>query len=97
MRCYFKNGLYLALYVIRFIAFARHRLPKDIVNGDKIYFQRMRKISLFPRIVACYDNNDLHGLYTCSVITKKLGDSYSLKSVLCIINSKLINIWYKFL
>ena len=28
-----KNGLYLALYVIRFIAFARHRLPKDIVNG----------------------------------------------------------------
>ena len=28
-----KNGLYLALYVVRFIAFARHRLPKDIVNG----------------------------------------------------------------
>ena len=28
-----KNGLYLALYLIRFIAFARHRLPKDIVNG----------------------------------------------------------------
>jgi type I restriction-modification system DNA methylase subunit len=71
-------------------------ISRDIVYGEKIYFQRMRKISLFPRIVACYDNNDLHGLYTCSVITKKEGDSNSLKSLLCIINSKLINIWYKY-
>ncbi len=71
-------------------------ISRDIVFGEKIYFQRMRKISLFPRIVACYDNNDLHGLYTCSVITKKEGDSNSLKSLLCIINSKLINIWYKY-
>jgi hypothetical protein len=37
-----KNGLYLALYVIRFIAFARHRLPKDIVNGlTGLLFGRM--------------------------------------------------------
>lgn len=71
-------------------------ISKDIVFGDKIYFQRMRKISLFPRIVACYDDDHLHGLYTCSVITKKQGGSYSLKSLLCIINSKLINIWYKY-
>lgn len=71
-------------------------ISKEIISGDKIYFQRMRKISLFPRIVACYDNNDLHGLYTCSVITKKLDESGSLKSLLCIINSKLINIWYKY-
>lgn len=71
-------------------------ISKEIVSGDKIYFQRMRKISLFPRIVACYDNNDLHGLYTCSVITKKPNESGSLKSLLCIINSKLINIWYKY-
>ncbi|HEY9170303.1 MAG TPA: N-6 DNA methylase [Lutibacter sp.] len=71
-------------------------ISKDIVFGEKIYFQRMRKISLFPRIVACYDNNNFHGLYTCSVITNKQGDSYSLKSLLCIINSKLINIWYKY-
>jgi len=56
----------------------------------------MRKISLFPRIVACYDNNDFHGLYTCSVITKKEKYSNSLKSLSCIINSKLINIWYKY-
>ena len=37
-----KNGLYLALYVIRFIAFARHRLPKDIINGiTGLLFGRM--------------------------------------------------------
>jgi hypothetical protein len=37
-----KNGLYLALYVVRFIAFARHRLPKDIVNGlTGLLFGRM--------------------------------------------------------
>jgi len=71
-------------------------ISRDIVFGNKIYFQRMRKISLFPRIVACYDNNHFHGLYTCSVITKKHKDSHSLKSLLCIINSKLINIWYKY-
>ena len=37
-----KNGLYLALYIVRFIAFARHRLPKDIVNGlTGLLFGRM--------------------------------------------------------
>jgi hypothetical protein len=71
-------------------------ISRDIVFGEKLYFQRMRKISLFPRIVASYDNNDLHGLYTCSVITKKEEHSNSLKSLLCIINSKLINVWYKY-
>jgi len=47
-------------------------LPIEIVNGEKIYFQRMRKISLFPRIVSCYNAEYLHGLYTCSVIFKKM-------------------------
>jgi len=37
-----KNGLYLGLYIVRFIAFARHRLPKDIVNGlTGLLFGRM--------------------------------------------------------
>lgn len=70
-------------------------LPESIVNGPKIYFQRMRKISLFPRIVAAYDNSNIHGLYTCSVIYPKKNILIDLKYVLAIINSHLINIWYK--
>lgn len=70
-------------------------LPKEIVNGEKIYFQRMRKISLFPRVVACYDNNNLHGLYTCSVIYKEDKNELSLKYLSALLNSHLINVWYK--
>jgi tRNA1(Val) A37 N6-methylase TrmN6 len=70
-------------------------LPKQIVDGEKIYFQRMRKISLFPRIVSCYDDERTHGLYTCSVIYSKSGD-INLKYLLCLLNSFLINIWYKY-
>lgn len=71
-------------------------LPLDIIENEKIYFQRMRKISLFPRIIASYDNDNIHGLYTCSVITKKQDSSLDLKYILCILNSKLINYWYKY-
>lgn len=71
-------------------------LSKDIIDNEKIYFQRMRKISLFPRIVASYDNSNLHGLYTCSVITKKNDCNLNLKYLLGLLNSKLINLWYKY-
>lgn len=70
-------------------------LDINIINKPKIYFQRMRKISLFPRIVAAYDNSGIHGLYTCSVIFPKEGANTSLKYLLAILNSFLINIWYK--
>jgi len=70
-------------------------LSQDIVNNPKIYFQRMRKISLFPRIVAAYDDNNIHGLYTCSVIYPKEGNKLSLKYVLALLNSHLVNVWYK--
>jgi hypothetical protein len=72
-------------------------LPKEIVDSEKIYFQRMRKISLFPRIVACYDRDGIHGLYTCSVIYKNNLNTVNLdlKYLLGILNSHLINIWYK--
>ncbi len=70
-------------------------LPLHIVQNEKIYFQRMRKISLFPRIVSCYDNEGLHGLYTCSVIYKK-SNELTLKYLQCILNSHLINLWYKY-
>ena len=55
----------------------------------------MRKISLFPRIVAAYDDNSIHGLYTCSVIFPKDKVAMSLKYILTLLNSHLINIWYK--
>jgi len=70
-------------------------LSTDIIDGEKIYFQRMRKISLFPRIVACYDNTSIHGLYTCSVIYSILPNEIDLKYLLALLNSHLINIWYK--
>lgn len=70
-------------------------LPKNIVNGEKIYFQRMRKISLFPRIVAAFDNQNIHGLYTCSVIYNANNSDLNIKYLLGILNSLLINIWYK--
>lgn len=71
-------------------------LPIEIINDEKIYFQRMRKISLFPRVVACYDNSQIHGLYTCSVITRKNDGKIDLNYLLCLLNSKLINLWYKY-
>jgi tRNA1(Val) A37 N6-methylase TrmN6 len=70
-------------------------LPSSIINKEKIYFQRMRKISLFPRLVCSYDNNNIHGLYTCSVIYQKTKD-LNLKYILTILNSLLINLWYKY-
>ncbi|HQQ39860.1 MAG TPA: TaqI-like C-terminal specificity domain-containing protein, partial [Bacilli bacterium] len=70
-------------------------LDIKIINSPKIYFQRMRKISLFPRIVAAYDDNSIHGLYTCSVIFPKDKVAMSLKYILTLLNSHLINIWYK--
>jgi type I restriction-modification system DNA methylase subunit len=71
-------------------------LPEEIVRGEKIYFQRMRKISLFPRIVAAYDSGKFHGLYTCSVIYGGKEGDLRLKYILCLLNSRLINLWYKY-
>jgi hypothetical protein len=72
-------------------------LPNGVLRSEKIYFQRMRKISLFPRVVATYDGGKYHGLYTCSVIfPKKQPCPINLKYLLCILNSKLINLWYKY-
>ena len=71
-------------------------LPLNVVNGEKIYFQRMRKISLFPRLVASYDNENIHGLYTCSVIFKESKSDLNLKYALCLLNSLLVNLWYKY-
>ncbi|MCE6989015.1 Eco57I restriction-modification methylase domain-containing protein [Dyadobacter sp. CY323] len=70
-------------------------LEQSIVSSPKIYFQRMRKISLFPRIVAAYDDETFHGLYTCSVIYPKANATLNLKYVVALLNSHLINIWYK--
>ncbi len=71
-------------------------IDKEIVLGPKIYFQRMRKISLFPRIVSSFDDSGIHGLYTCSVIWVKQNGNYDLKFLLGLLNSLLINVWYKF-
>ena len=70
-------------------------LDEQIVHGEKIYFQRMRKISLFPRLVCSYDKGVYHGLYTCSVIFYKDEKVYDLKFLIGLLNSKLVNIWYK--
>lgn len=70
-------------------------LEQNIINSPKIYFQRMRKISLFPRIVAAYDSLNFHGLYTCSVIYPKNNATLDLKYVVALLNSHLINVWYK--
>ena len=97
------NGRNISRYFIHFENEFVNRSPElhsvldsDIILSEKLYFQRMRKISLFPRIVASYDNNNLHGLYTCSVIYKKNASNMDLKYLLCLINSKLVNLWYKY-
>ncbi len=72
-------------------------LPDKVLKGEKLYFQRMRKISLFPRIVAAYDNSKYHGLYTCSAIfSKQSNKDINIKYLLCLLNSHLINMWYKY-
>ncbi|MCA6528302.1 MAG: Eco57I restriction-modification methylase domain-containing protein, partial [Pseudanabaena sp. M179S2SP2A07QC] len=97
------NGRNISQYHINFESDYVKRCPElhsclseNIVRGEKIYFQRMRKISLFPRIVACYDDSSIHGLYTCSVIFSQINSNeINLKYLLAILNSHLINIWYK--
>lgn len=96
------NGRNIAQYHLNFEDNYVKRCPElhtclslNIINGEKIYFQRMRKISLFPRIVACYDNSNIHGLYTCSVIYYGNSNEIDLKYLLALLNSHLINIWYK--
>lgn len=71
-------------------------IDKKIILEPKIYFQRMRKISMFPRVVASFDDSGIHGLYTCSVIWTKENGKYDLKFLLGLLNSLLINVWYKF-
>lgn len=98
------NGRNIGRYSIRFENDYVHRcdalhscLSDDILQSEKIYFQRMRKISLFPRIVATYDDGTYHGLYTCSTIfSKETNKEFEIKYILCILNSKLINLWYKY-
>ena len=93
-------GQYLINYENEYVwrcSYLHSCLENKILSSEKIYFQRMRKISLYPRIVATYDDGNYHGLYTCSVIypNEKNNGKVKLKYLLCLLISNLINRWYQ--
>ena len=69
---------------------------KEFESCDCIFYQRLRKASLFPRIVATFaDTSDIKPLAACSIL-KLVGDQpMSIYTLLAILNSNCINMWYK--
>lgn len=65
-------------------------------NTECIFFQRLRKASMFPRIIACFAHTgEVKPLAACSVMKTKKETNLNIKYILALIDSKLINVWYK--
>jgi type I restriction-modification system DNA methylase subunit len=65
------------------------------LNRAKILLQAMRNKSLFRRLVATYDNERYYNAHNLANIIKKEDSPYHLKYILGLVNSLLLNYWYK--
>lgn len=86
------NGLWLR-YVpeeIKKLHGARPRDPNSFFRQEKIVLREISK----QEIIAAYDTESYLVLDTANVIFTEKGNPYSLKYLLAILNSKLINWWY---
>jgi len=81
------DGYYLA-YDIKNIHSCKRT---DIFEAqEKIFFRRVG-----DRLIATYDNSQFYALNTLVAITLKSYDSMSLKYILGLLNSRLLNFYYK--
>lgn len=74
--------------------------PRDerIFNSrEKLIVQEIRNINLKRRVIAGYDGNQYYALQTTNVINMVSDTSYSTKYLLAILNSKLINFYFRIL
>ncbi|MCX6994075.1 MAG: N-6 DNA methylase [Kiritimatiellaeota bacterium] len=71
--------------------------PRDerYFNGEKILLHAMRNKSLSRRLVATLDTELHYNAHNLANIIHKAGSDYSLRFVLGVFNSKLINYWYR--
>jgi type I restriction-modification system DNA methylase subunit len=86
------NGLWLR-YIpdeIKKLHGARPRDPNSFFRQEKIVLREISK----QEIIAAYDTESYLVLDTANVIFTEEGNPYSLKYLLAILNSKLINWWY---
>jgi hypothetical protein len=65
----------------------------DLYSSPKIFIQRIRNLSLKDRIVATFYENTILSTNTLRILTLK-EDSFNLKILLGILNSKLINYFF---
>lgn len=70
--------------------------PRDekFFNSAKIVFIRLRNKSLAKKLIGFYDENNFYNRDNFNNIIAK-NPSYSLKYILALFNSELINYWYK--
>ena len=72
----------------------RHR-EERFFNQDKILLHAMRNKSLARRLVATLDTDFYYNAHNLANIIHKADSNYSLRFVLGIFNSQLINYWYR--
>jgi hypothetical protein len=63
--------------------------------NERIIVQEIRNVHLPCRIVACYDDDSFIGLNTTNVIILREGTNYSLKFIMAILCSKLMNEYFR--
>ena len=63
---------------------------------EKLFFQEVRNITLERRIIGAFDCEGLIGLQTTNVVTiKDPHTSWCLQSLLAVVASDIVNIWFK--
>lgn len=71
--------------------------PSYIYDKEKILVQRIRNPKLKNRLVGAIDNKGfINGTGSSNILLKDNIKNPSLKYLLCLINSKLINYWFSF-
>ena len=73
------------------------RREEIFTSTEKIIVQEIRNISLPRRIVATFDNSQTYALQSTNVINRKPAapKGYSLKYILAVINSSVINYFFR--
>jgi len=71
------------------------RDEKIFTSREKLIVQEIRSINLERRVIAGYDDEKRYALQTTNVVNLLPNSPYSIKYLLAILNSELINIYFK--
>lgn len=71
------------------------RDEKIFTSTKKLIVQEIRNINLVRRVIASYDDSKYYALQTTNVINLLTRSPYSIKYILAILNSKLINFYFR--